>query len=32
MHAGVHHDYLTYHKIDGRWVITSKGYHLMRTV
>jgi hypothetical protein len=20
------------HKIDGRWVITPKGYHLMRTV
>jgi hypothetical protein len=32
IHAGIYHDYLTYHKIDGRWVITSKGYHLMRTV
>lgn len=21
-------DHLTYHKIDGRWLITSKGYHL----
>jgi hypothetical protein len=21
-------DYLTYHKIDGSWLITSKGYHL----
>lgn len=21
-------DYLTFHKIDGRWVITSKAYHL----
>jgi hypothetical protein len=32
IHAGIYHDYLTYHKIDGRWLITSKGYHLMRTV
>ena len=32
IHAGIYHDYLTYHKIDDRWVITSKGYHLMRTV
>jgi hypothetical protein len=32
INAGVYHDYLTYHKIDGRWLITSKGYHLMRTV
>jgi putative lumazine-binding protein len=32
IHAGIYHDYLTYHKIDGRWIITSKGYHLMRTV
>ena len=31
IHAGIYHDYLTYHKIDGRWVITSKGYQLMRT-
>ena len=31
IHANVYHDYLTYHKINGRWVITSKGYHLMRT-
>ena len=21
-------DYLTFHKIDGNWKITSKGYHL----
>jgi hypothetical protein len=20
-------DYLSYHKIDGRWLITSKAYH-----
>jgi hypothetical protein len=32
IHAGIYHDYLTYHKIDGRWLITSKGYQLMRTV
>jgi hypothetical protein len=32
INAGIYHDYLTYHKIDGRWIITSKGYHLMRTV
>ena len=32
IHAGIYHDYLTYHRIDGRWLITSKGYHLMRTV
>ena len=32
IHDGIYHDYLTYHKIDGRWVITSKGYQLMRTV
>jgi hypothetical protein len=32
IHAGIYHDYLTFHKIDGRWLITSKGYHLMRTV
>jgi hypothetical protein len=32
IHAAIYHDYLTYHKIDGRWIITSKGYHLMRTV
>ncbi|TWT02697.1 nuclear transport factor 2 family protein [Reyranella sp. CPCC 100927] len=25
-------DYLTYHKIDGAWLITAKGYHLERTV
>jgi len=22
-------DYLTFHKIDGQWVITSKAYHLI---
>ena len=32
IHTGIYHDYLTYHKIDGHWVITSKGYQLMRTV
>lgn len=32
IHASIYQDYLTYHKVDGRWVITSKGYHLMRTV
>jgi Putative lumazine-binding len=23
-------DYLTYHRIDGEWVVTAKGYHLER--
>jgi hypothetical protein len=23
-------DYLTYHRIDGEWLITAKGYHLER--
>jgi len=23
-------DYLTYHRIDGDWLITSKGYHIER--
>jgi hypothetical protein len=31
INAGVYHDYLTYHKAEGRWVVTSKGYHLMRS-
>lgn len=26
--TAVFQDYLTYHLIDGRWLITSKGYHL----
>ncbi len=25
-------DYLTYHRIDGEWLITAKGYHIERTV
>ena len=24
-------DYLTWHFVDGRWLITSKGFHLERT-
>lgn len=24
-------DYLTWHCIDGRWLITSKGFHLERS-
>jgi hypothetical protein len=24
-------DYLTYHRIDGEWLITSKGFHTERT-
>ncbi len=24
-------DYLTYHRINGEWLITSKGYHLERS-
>ena len=27
----VYVDYLTYHRIDGEWLITSKGYHVERT-
>ncbi|MGH7914332.1 MAG: nuclear transport factor 2 family protein [Candidatus Binataceae bacterium] len=26
----VYVDYLTYHRIDGEWLITSKGYHVER--
>jgi len=25
-------DYLTYHRIDGAWLITSKGFHVERTL
>lgn len=25
-------DYLTWHRIDGRWLITSKGFHLERVL
>jgi hypothetical protein len=25
-------DYLTYHRVDGEWIITNKGYHLERVV
>ncbi len=28
--AAVFIDYLAYHKIDGRWLITSKAYHLVQ--
>ena len=24
-------DYLTYHRIDGEWLITAKAYHIERT-
>ena len=24
-------DYLTYHRIDGEWLVTAKGYHIERT-
>lgn len=24
----VYLDYLTYHRIDGRWMVTSKAYHI----
>ncbi len=26
--AALYTDYLTYHRIDGEWLITSKGYHM----
>jgi hypothetical protein len=25
-------DYLTYHRVDGDWLITAKGYHVERTL
>ena len=25
-------DYLTYHRVDGEWMITAKGYHVERTL
>jgi hypothetical protein len=28
IHAMVFVDYLTWHRIDGKWLITSKGFHL----
>ena len=28
MNASVFVDYLTWHRIDGRWLITSKGFHV----
>lgn len=28
--AAVFIDYLSYHKIDGQWLITSKAYHLVQ--
>jgi hypothetical protein len=29
--ASVYVDYLTYHRIDGDWFITSKGFHIEQT-
>jgi hypothetical protein len=26
----VYVDYLTYHRVDGEWLVTSKGYHVER--
>jgi hypothetical protein len=31
INAAVFVDYLTYHRIEGEWLITAKGYHLERT-
>jgi hypothetical protein len=31
IHAVVFVDYLTYHKVDGEWLVTSKGYHVELT-
>jgi hypothetical protein len=31
INAAVFVDYLTYHRIDGDWLITAKGYHLERS-
>ena len=30
INASVYVDYLTYHLVDGEWLITAKGYHLER--
>lgn len=30
INATVFVDYLTYHRIDGDWMVTSKGYHVER--
>lgn len=32
INATVFVDYLTYHRIDGEWLITSKGYHVESNV
>jgi hypothetical protein len=31
INATVFVDYLTYHRIDGEWLVTSKGYHVEST-
>jgi hypothetical protein len=30
INATVYVDYLTYHRVDGEWLVTSKGYHVER--
>jgi len=30
--TAVYIDYLTYHRIDGDWLITAKGFHIERTL
>ncbi len=30
INANVFVDYLTFHRVDGEWLITAKGYHLER--
>jgi hypothetical protein len=30
--ATVYVDYLTYHRIDGTWLITAKGFHIERQI
>jgi hypothetical protein len=31
INATVFVDYLTYHRVEGEWLITAKGYHVERT-
>lgn len=32
INATVFVDYLTWHRVDGRWLVTAKGFHLERTL
>ena len=30
--AAIYVDYLTYHRVDGDWLITAKGFHIERAL